>query len=196
MNKITSVDDYISRQEKWKNELIKLRKILLSTKLVEDVKWGIPCYTFNGKNVVGIAGFKSYFGLWFYQGALLKDSEQVLINAQEGKTKALRQWRMTTASDIKISIIKSFVKEAIEHIKIGKEIPTKSRKPLTVPTELASALKNNKQTAERFKALPPGLRREYAEYISDAKRNDTKLRRIEKISPMINKGIGLNDKYR
>ncbi len=88
-----TVDDYIEAAEPWQDELIRLRKILRSTDLEETVKWGAPCYTHDGKNVVGMASFKSYVGLWFHQGALLGDKKKVLINAQEGKTKALRQWR-------------------------------------------------------------------------------------------------------
>jgi uncharacterized protein YdeI (YjbR/CyaY-like superfamily) len=94
MKRANSVDEYIADAGTWKNELKRLREILRSTELKEEVKWGGPCYTCDGKNVVGIAGFKSYFGLWFHQGALLKDPKKVLMNAQEGKTKAMRQWRM------------------------------------------------------------------------------------------------------
>ena len=78
-----TVDEYIDKAEQWQPELTRLREILNSTGLEETVKWGAPCYTHDGKNVVGIAGFKNYFGLWFHQGALLADAEGVLINAQE-----------------------------------------------------------------------------------------------------------------
>ena len=92
----------------------RLRAILDATPLTAEIKWGAPCYTFNGKNVVGLMAFKSYFGLWFHQGVALKDEASVLINAQEGKTKALRQWRMTSVKDIKPAIVKRYLKEAIE----------------------------------------------------------------------------------
>ena len=85
MKRHNTVDDYIEAAEHWQDELIRLRKILKSTNLHETVKWGAPCYTFEGKNVVGIGAFKSYVGLWFYQGALLADKKKVLISAQEGK---------------------------------------------------------------------------------------------------------------
>ncbi len=92
MQRAKSVDAYINQSAQWHDELKLLRRILRWTSLKEEIKWGAPCYTHNGKNVVGVGAFKSYFGLWFHQGALLKDDNNVLINAQEGKTKALRQW--------------------------------------------------------------------------------------------------------
>jgi uncharacterized protein YdeI (YjbR/CyaY-like superfamily) len=114
MERFKTVDDYINSNVLWPDELRRLRKILLSTGLTEEVKWGGPCYTHNGKNVVGVGAFKSYFGLWFFKGAALKDEQNVLINAQPGKTKDLRQWRMTSPKDIKPSMIKRYVKEAMQ----------------------------------------------------------------------------------
>jgi len=196
MKRAKSVDEYIADAGSWKSELKRLREILQSTELEENIKWGGPCYTYNGKNVVGMAGFKSYFGLWFHQGALLKDQKKVLMNAQEGRTKALRQWRMQTARDIKPTIIKSYVREAIKLAEEGKQIAPARRKPLVVPPELKKALGANKQASEKFKNMRLGQQREYADYIADAKREDTKLRRLEKIMPMFKAGSGLHDKYR
>ena len=196
MKRAKSVDEYIADAGIWNSELKRLREILQSTELEEDVKWGGPCYTYDGKNVVGMAGFKSYFGLWFHQGALLKDQKKVLINAQEGRTKALRQWRMQAAKDIKPTIIKSYVEEAIKLTKEGKIVAPARKKPLVVPPELKKALHANKKAGENFKNMRLGLQREYADYIAEAKRDDTKLRRIEKILPMIGIGAGLHDKYR
>lgn len=196
MNKARTVGDYISNAGDWQAELSRLREILQSTELEEDVKWGGPCYTYDGKNVVGIAGFKSYFGLWFHQGALLRDQKNVLINAQEGKTKTLRQWRMQTAREIKPAIIKSYVKEAIKLVKQGKQVAPARKEPFVVPAELMKALRSNKTAGNKFNSLRLGLQREYADYVADAKREETKLRRIEKILPMIGAGAGLHDKYR
>jgi len=196
MKRARSVDEYIADASSWHDELKRLRAILQSTELEEDVKWGGPCYTYNGKNVVGMAGFKSYFGLWVHQGALLRDQRRVLMNAQEGTTKALRQWRMLTAKDIKPTIIKSYVREAIKLAEEGKQIAPARKKPLVVPAELKVALGAHKQAGEKFKNMRLGLQREYADYITDAKRDDTKLRRLEKIMPMIKAGSGLHDKYR
>ena len=196
MKRAKSVDDYVRDAGQWQAELAKLRDILKSTKLTEDVKWGAPCYTWKGKNVVGISGFKSYFGLWFHQGALLEDSASVLINAQEGKTKALRQWRMSSAKDIKPAVIKRYVKESIGHIDAGREIKADRSKAIVVPTELQRAMRRCKGATAAFRNLRVGLQREYADYIATAKREDTKQRRIEKILPMIVAGMGLNDRYR
>lgn len=196
MKKYKSADDFFSDQQQWRAELRRLREIVLSTSLKEELKWGVPCYTHAGKNVVGIGAFKSYFGLWFHQGALLADDKGTLVNAQEGKTKALRQWRMQSATDIKPSIIKRYLKEAVANVDLGKEIKADRDKPIDMPAELSKAMRKHKGATAAFRELRRGLQREYAEYISDAKRDDTKLRRIEKILPKIVAGGGLNDKYR
>ena len=196
MKRHKTVDDYIEASDQWASELTRLRAILNTTGLTEEVKWGAPCYCYAGKNIVGMAGFKSYVGLWFHQGALLKDEQKVLINAQAGKTKALRQWRMTSAKDIKPAVIKRYVKEAIQLVKDGKRIGPAKSKVVNIPPELKKALSKNKSTQKTFTQLTPGRQREYAEYISTAKREETKINRVEKIMPMIKLGIGLNDKYR
>lgn len=196
MKRSNSVDEYIQSADYWQDELKRLRQILRDTELAEEVKWGARCYTIDGKNIVGLGGVKSYFGLWFHQGALLDDKKDVLINAQEGKTKALRQWRMTAASDIKPSIIKSYVKQAIKLSREGKAIKPDRSRLIVIPLELRNALRKSKGATAAFNSLRTGLQREYAEYISDAKREDTKSRRIEKIMPMIVDGKGLNDRYR
>ncbi|MDH3748373.1 MAG: DUF1801 domain-containing protein [Gammaproteobacteria bacterium] len=196
MNRAKSVDEYFRDAAIWQQELMRLRTILKSTVLDEEVKWGGPCYTYKGKNVVGIGAFKSYFGLWFHQGALLTDDANVLINAQEGKTRALRQWRMASAKDIKPAVIKRYVKEAIASIDAGKEIKPDRSKSVDVPDELKKAIRRTKGATAAFRKLRKGRQREYADYVSDAKRDDTKQRRIDKVLPMIVAGVGLNDKYR
>ncbi len=196
MQRAKSVDAYINQSAQWHDELKSLRRILRSTSLKEEIKWGAPCYTHNGKNVAGVGAFKSYFGLWFHQGALLKDDNNVLINAQEGKTKALRQWRMTSASEIKAAIIKRYIKEAIAHTDAGREIKADRNKPIDVPLALQKAMRGHKGATAAFRDLRRGLQREYAEYVASAKRDDTKQKHIAKILPMITAGVGLNDKYR
>ena len=143
MKRYKTVDGYIENAALWRDELDRLREILLSTELTEDVKWGGPCYTYDGKNVVGIGGFKSYVGLWFFQGALLEDKQKVLINAQEGTTRALRQWRMNSSKEIKSALIKAYVKEAIQLVKDGRSIGPQKKKPVVVPPELKQALAKN-----------------------------------------------------
>ncbi len=178
-------------------ELNIIRNIINQTELVETIKWSAPTYTLNGKNVVGFSAFKNHFGLWFFNGVFLKDEHGLLINAQENKTKALRQMRFTSKDQINETIILAYVKEAIENQRLGKEIkPTRNTKAVEVPTELKRVFKANEDLNVAFKALTPGKQREYCQYISTAKREATKLSRLEKITPMILQGVGLNDKYK
>ena len=100
MPKVTSVTEFFDVQQKWSKELIFLHDIISETELTATIKWNIPVYTLKGKNVIGLLGFKNYFGLWFYQGCYLKDNENLLINAQEGVTKALRQIRFKSMDEI------------------------------------------------------------------------------------------------
>lgn len=191
-----SVEEYLLKKKQWINELTTLRKMLLSTGMKEEIKWGVPVYGYDGKNVAGIAAFKSYVGLWFYQGALLKDVKKKLVNAQEGKTKALRQWRFTSTKEIDEKLVKSYLKEAIQNTKAGKEIKPDRDKPIVIPKELAAHFKNKPSALKAFKALSKGKQREYAEHIEEAAKPETKARRIEKILPMITNGVGLHDKYK
>ncbi len=196
MKRFKTVDEYVAAQTTWQDEIRRLRQILQSTPLNEEVKWGGPCYTYKGKNVVGMAAFKSYFGLWFHQGALLSDPDGVLLNCQEGKTRALRQWRMESKKDIKATRIKAYVREAMKLVDAGKEIKPQRDKPLELPAELVAALKKNRAARAAFDKLSKGRQREYAEHIAEAKRDETRARRLAKILPMIAAGIGLHDKYR
>lgn len=196
MKSYKTVDQYITNAKQWQPELVKLREILLSAKLNEEVKWGAPTYTHEGKNIAAIAAFKSYVGLWFYQGALLKDTRKKLINAQEGVTKALRQWRFTSMKEIDEKLIKAYVKEAVQNQKEGKEIKPATNKPVIIPKELKASFKSNGSLHQSFLALSKGKQRDFAEYIHDAAKPETKAKRLEKIIPMISKGIGLNDKYK
>ena len=196
MKRFKTVNDYVAGASQWQAEIKRLREILLTTGLAEEVKWGAPCYTCDGRNVVAICGFKSYFGLWFYQGALLADDKNVLINAQEGTTRALRQWRMSAAKDIKPAVIRAYVKEATILARAGTKIGPQKKPAPVVPEELKMALSRNAKARKGFDELRPGLQREYIEHIVSAKREATKVSRIEKILPMMASGIGLNDKYR
>lgn len=196
MRRTGSIDDYFANIDQWQDELARIRAILRSTPLTEEVKWGAPCYTYDGKNVVGLGAFKSHFGLWFHQGALLHDGEGVLINAQEGKTRAMRQWRMTSPEEIRPAVIKRYVKESIALLEQGRSIGAERDKPVVMPPELDTAFRDHPRAAAAFGRLRKGQQREYADYVTEAKRQDTKLRRIEKILPMIAAGQGLNDRYR
>lgn len=191
-----TVDEYIERAEHWRPELARLRGILTSMPLEETIKWGAPWYTHNGTNVVGIGAFKAYVGLWFDQGALLGDPEGVLINAQKGKTRALRQWRFTEPKDIRVRPIKAYIKEAIALADAGKSIKPERGKPIEIPPELAAVLGKNKNAAAAFESLSLGKRREYTEHIGGAKKPETRVSRAAKALPQILKGAGLHDKYR
>jgi uncharacterized protein YdeI (YjbR/CyaY-like superfamily) len=196
MNKIKNFEDFISNKEYWRSTLIPLRKIILSTGLEETIKWGTPVYTYNGKNIVGIGVFKSYAGLWFFQGALLKDEKKKLINAQEGITKVLRQWRFDSVEDVEqeSKLIKNYVRESILNQKQGKELkPVKEKKNVSSP-ELKSFLQSDLKLKESFNSLSKSKQREYSEYINGAKKMGTKQNRLEKIAPMILEKTGLNDK--
>lgn len=191
------VDEYIAKKEKWKTELDLLRTVFNDLPVDETIKWGAPTYVYYGKNIVGLAGFKNYCGLWFFQGALLKDKNKVFINAQEGKTKAMLQWRFHSLEEIDTELITAYVLEAIENVKEGKEIkPNRTKKELIIPVEFETEISSNKELKKQFEALTNGKQREYADYISEAKRAATKLKRLEKIIPMIISGVGLHDKYK
>ena len=197
MKKVYSVEEYIEINPQYAEELTILRDIISKTELEETVKWSMPTYCLNGKNVLGIGAFKNHFCIWFHNGVFLKDEYNLLINAQENKTKALRQMRLETKADINKPIILSYVKEAIENQRLGKEIkPQRKTKAVIIPDELNNALKSDAKLNSSFKALTPGKQREYCEYISEAKREATKQSRIEKITPMIIEGVGLNYKYK
>ena len=197
MKKVYSVEEYIEVNNHFANELTQLRDIINKTELEETVKWSAPVYALNGKNVVGLGAFKNHFGIWFFNGVFLKDEQKILVNAQEGKTKSLRQMRFESMADINKSAVLAYVKEAIENQKLGKEIkPKRKGKTVEIPHELQAAFKTNSELSTGFKALTPGKQREYCEHIASAKREATKQSRIEKITPMIIQGVGLHDKYK
>ncbi|MEL6812662.1 MAG: DUF1801 domain-containing protein [Bacteroidota bacterium] len=191
-----SVEEYIRKNDQWSTEIQEIRSIINESELQEEVKWGAPAYTLNGKILVGIGAFKNHMGIWFHQGVFLKDKHKKLMNAQEGKTKALRQWRIEKGAAVEADILRDYVQEAIENSLAGKEIKPERKKGVEVPELLVNTFKKESQLKEAFFNLTPGKQREYAEYISTAKREATQLSRLEKIVPMIQQGIGLNDKYR
>lgn len=193
----SKVDVYIKNKEKWSKELAVIRETLLTLPVEETIKWGAPTYTFNGKNIVGLAAFKTYCGLWFFQGGLLKDTQKVLLNAQEGKTKVMLQWRFNSLNEINVDLIKTYVLEAIENQKNGNVIkPQRNTKPVIIPKLLQKELDTNSTLKEMFDSFSLSKQREFTTYISDAKREATKQSRIEKITPMILEKKGLHDKYK
>jgi uncharacterized protein YdeI (YjbR/CyaY-like superfamily) len=197
MQKIYFVEDYLEHNSHFSEELSLLRSIINSTELKETIKWNMPTYCYNGKNVLGIGAFKNHFCLWFHNGVFLKDKYNLLINAQENKTKALRQMRFETKETINEPAVLAYVKEAIENQRLGKEVkPQRKTNRVEIANELKEVLNSNTELNTSFIALTPSKQREYCEYISEAKRATTKQTRLEKIAPMILKGIGLHDKYK
>ena len=179
----------------WGAELELLREIIVKTQLVATNKWGGEVYTFNGKNVVGIGGFKNYFTIWFFNGVFLNDSKNVLVNAQEGVTKSLRQWRFYSKDELDEKLVLAYIHEAIENEKLGKKL-TPAKKQTIISDFFQNELKADLALKKGFEKITPGKQREYLEYIDTAKREETKIARMEKIKPMILSGIGLHDKYK
>ncbi len=194
MDAITS---YIEKKTQWKLELEKLREAVQGCDLEETIKWGAPVYMSNGKNILGLSAFKNYVGLWFFQGGTLKDTHHVLMNAQEGKTAAMRQWRFSTIEEIDIDLIRAYVKEAVENQEKGNIIkPQKNTKPLIIHSLLQKELDTNTPFSKQFDSFSLSKKREYANHISEAKREATQQKRMEKIIPMVIRGVGLHDKYK
>ena len=183
------------KNNNWTEELQLLKEILAQTELIETTKWGGPVYILNNKNVIGVGGFKSYFGIWFFNGVFLKDEKKVLVNAQEGITKSLRQWRFNSIEEVNKKEVLTYILEAIENEKAGKVIKATAKETL-VSTELQLAMDTNSTLAEAFQKFSLAKQREFHEYVEQAKREPTKLTRIEKIRPVILANIGLNDKYK
>lgn len=188
------VDEYFVRAKKWKEELQALRTILLDTELTEELKWGEPCYTLGKANVVLIHGFKEYCALLFFKGALLKDSKQLLIQ-QTKNVQSARQIRFTDLQQItKLqSTLKSYVKEAIKVEQAGLKVEFKKTEEFATPEELEQAFKRNPALKKAFEALTPGRQRAYLLHFSSAKQSKTREARIEKATPDILAGKGLND---
>jgi len=142
MKRYKTIDEYILNAQTGREILMVLRKLFLTTELVETVKWGAPVYTINGKNIVGLGAFKSYVGLWFFQGALLNDKANVLINAQENITKALRQWHFSSINEVNDKLLLEYINEAIENQKQNKEIKPTRKKSFVIPDELKNSFRD------------------------------------------------------
>ena len=173
-----------------------IKAIIQKTELIPAIKWGTEVYTYNGRNVLSAGGFKNHFTIWFYNGVFLKDKYKVLVNASEGKTKSLRQWRFTSAEEINEKRILEYIREAIAIEERGLKIKPAKFKPLPVPEILASCFKEDKNLKIAFEQLTPGRQKEYIIYLNEPKQEATKSKRLEKIKPMILRGVGLNDKYK
>jgi len=188
------VDAFLKRQDKWRPAFVKLRAILLGSGLTEELKWGQPCYAVDGKNVALIHGFKEYCAILFPKGALLKDPKGVLIQ-QTKNVQAARQIRFTSARDVtKLEkTLKAYVREAIDNERAGLKVKLKKTEDYELPEELESALAANPKLKAAFAALTPGRQRGYIFHFSQPKLSKTRVARVEKHTPRILEGLGLDD---
>jgi uncharacterized protein YdeI (YjbR/CyaY-like superfamily) len=190
----SSVDDFFIGLSIFHKEANLLRKIALGCKLKEEVKWGGPVYTYERKNIVGIGVFKSYCGLWFFKGAALKDELNVLVTGSE-KTYTQKQWRFTKIKEIDTKAIKAYILEAIAIEQSGVKLKV-GTKTLVIDSILQLAFEVDATLYAAWSNLSLSCKREYTDYINEAKKEETKIKRIEKIKPMILSSKGLNDKYK
>jgi uncharacterized protein YdeI (YjbR/CyaY-like superfamily) len=188
------VDFFFNKAEQWKQEFGKLRRIILDCGLTEELKWGVPCYTFEKKNIVLIHGFKEYCAILFVKGALLKDSEGILIQQTEN-VQAARQIRFTNARDIveMETILKAYINESIQAEIAGLKVNYKKVTEFSMPEEFISKLEEVPGLQEAFEALTPGRQRAYILYFSAPKQSKTRAARVEKYMEQILNGKGLND---
>jgi uncharacterized protein YdeI (YjbR/CyaY-like superfamily) len=188
------VDWYFNQAQKWQAEIKKLRTIVLDCPLTEELKWGVPCYTFQKSNIVLIHVFKEYCALLFVKGALLKDAQGILIQQTEN-VQAARQIRFTSVQEIvkMTPSLKAYIHEAIEVEKAGLKVNYKKTSEFSVPEEFQNQLDRNPALREAFYALTPGRQRAYLFYFSQPKLSKTREARVEKCIDLILDGMGLDD---
>jgi len=188
------VDWFFSKDTKWQKEYEKLRKIILDCGLIEELKWGCPCYTFENTNIVLIHGFKEYCALLFFKGALLNDPNGILIQ-QTKNVQSARQIRFTSVREIvnMEKILKATVYEAIEVERAGLKVKLKKTSEFKIPEEFQKRLDKNTALKKAFNELTPGRQRAYIFYFSQAKQSKTREARVEKYIKQILSGKGLDD---
>ena len=188
------LDFFFEKATKWQEELMKLREIVLDCGLTEELKWGVPCYTFNKTNVVLIHGFKEYCAINFFKGVLLSDAEGILIQQTENVQEA-RQIRFTSLQQIieMFSTVKAYIFEAIAIEKIGLKVTLKKTEDFELIAEFQRVLDKNTEINTAFYALTPGRQRAYLLHFSAPKQSSTRESRIQKCISQILKGKGLND---
>ena len=207
-SKIISIDEYLTdgcgrcklfqtpqcKVHKWTSELHYLRQIILKSELHEELKWSMPCYSLNGKNVVMLCAFKEHVSLSFFKGALLTDEKKLLISPGENSN-STRQFRFTNLTQIKKveKYIAQYIKEAIANEVSCKKVSPPSKKSMTILPELKQVFGQDKKLESAFYALTPGRQRGYLLYFSGAKQSATRMSRIQKYSPKILSGKGFHD---
>lgn len=188
------VDAFVNRAKAWRAEIQKLRSILVDDcGLDEDLKWGKPCFLFEGKNVAIIQPFKEHCSLMFFKGALLEDTHGLLRSQGENTQSAMRL-EFTSESQITKAVVKAHVKQAIAVEKAGLTVDFKAKRELALPEELTQILRKDRKLAKAFHALTPGRQRAYVLHFTGAKQSQTRIARIEKCIPKILAGMGMNDR--
>ena len=188
------VDAYVERLKNWVDEVRELRAICLDSGLGEDLKWGVPCYTLEGRNVVLIHSFKEYCALLFFKGALLKDAKGILIQ-QTDNVQAARQVRFKNVEEIRKlkTMLKAYIADAVKVEKSGLKVELKKTEEFSVPEEFQAKLDEMLELKTAFEALTPGRRRAYLLHFSSAKQSKTRSARVIKAIPDILIGKGLDD---
>ncbi|HEY3876333.1 MAG TPA: YdeI/OmpD-associated family protein [Candidatus Kapabacteria bacterium] len=191
-----SIDRFFAQAKQWREEMEKLRTILLDCHLTEEWKWSLPCYSYERKNVVVIQPFKKYCALLFFKGVLLEDTDGILVKTG-ANTMVGRQIRFSNVRDIAElePVLKTYLYQAIEVEKAGLKVTPKPAMELNIPEELEAAFQENSKLKKAFYALTPGRRRGYVFYFSQPKQARTRAARIEKYTPLIFDGKGMNDDY-
>lgn len=187
------VDAFVSRAKNWQGEIQTLRSILLDCGLDEELKWGKPCFMFEGRNVAIIQPFKAHCSLMFFKGALIQDTHSLLRSQGENTQSAMRL-EFTSKDQIKKAVVKTYVKQAIAVEKAGLKVDFKAKRELELPAELTQILNKDSKLAKAFYALTPGRRRGYVLHFTGAKQSKTRTARIEKCIPKILAGKGMNDR--
>ena len=189
-----TVDAYLAKINQWQDEVNQLRRIVLDCNLVEVVKWGVPCYTFQNKNILLFHAFKEYCAIGFFKGSLLQDPEQILSQPGEN-SQAGRQIRFKSNKEISAleQIIKAYIFEAIEVERAGLKVQMKTTNDYKKPIELETIFHENLALKKAFEALTPGRQRGYLLHFSSAKQSETRIQRIDKCKNKIFTGKGFND---
>jgi len=188
------VDFFFNRADHWQNEFRQLRAIILALPLTEELKWGVPCYTFQSRNILLMHGFKEYCAVLFMKGALLKDPKRILVQQTEN-VQAARQIRFTNVRDIvkMKSVLKAYIQQAIDVEKAGLKVDYKRTADYKIPAEFQKRLDANPALRTAFRALTPGRQRAYLFYFSQPKLAKTREARVENCVERILDGMGLND---
>jgi uncharacterized protein YdeI (YjbR/CyaY-like superfamily) len=189
----SKIDAFVSRAKNWQGEIQALRSMLRDCGLDEELKWGKPCFMFEGRNVAIIQPFKEHCSLMFFKGALIQDTHS-LLRSQGGNTQSAMRLEFTSKDQIKKAVVKTYVKQAIAVEKAGLNVDFKAKRELELPQELTQILNKDSKLAKAFHALTPGRRRGFVLHFTGAKQSKTRTARIEKCIPKILAGKGMNDR--